>query len=230
MGYSPILSVITAIFEISAAIWALSGRGRKTIIYTASAILILLAGYQILEAVICTSWNGLFLLKLAFIDVAWLPPAGLLLISHLFTGKNQKTILIFSVFMFLSAAGIVVWIFLDNGFVVDSVCRVVFAQYSNPMPKYLYYSGFYWIGLFSMMLLSAMGMGKVNKNPDKKQLKLLLLGSILFIVLSLITVLIFSGMQGTLASVMCHFALFFAIFITRLIYLERKFYNNQVAS
>jgi len=226
MTYSPVLSILTAIFEISVAIWALSGRGRKRVIYTASAILILLAGYQILEVIICTMGRALFLSKLAFITVAWLPPAGILLISYLFTGSKHRMISIYSKVIFVAALIIVIWILFDNGFVVDSVCRVVFAQYDNPMPKYLYYSGFYWIGLFSMMLLSAMGLGSVQNSLNVRQLKLLLTGTLAFIVPSFIVEIIVPNMQGTLASVMCHFALFLAVFITRLIYLERKFSVN----
>jgi len=39
MKYSPLLSILTALFEITAAIWVLKGQGRKSIVYSSSAML-----------------------------------------------------------------------------------------------------------------------------------------------------------------------------------------------
>ena len=43
MTYEPVLSLTTATFEIMAAIWALRGPGRRTIIKPAATLLVLLA-------------------------------------------------------------------------------------------------------------------------------------------------------------------------------------------
>ena len=157
MNYSPILSIITALFEILAAIWVLMGSGRKKIIYAGSAILLLLAAYQILEVVICTApQSSIFFSRLAFIVIAWLPPAGILLIALLFPIK-EKAVYWFTGLLFTLALFISIWLFIDKGLVTGSVCSIIFARYSNPMPQYNIYAGSYHIGMLGMLFLSAHG-------------------------------------------------------------------------
>lgn len=221
MGYLPILSILTALFEIIAAVWALRGPGRKSIVYASSAILFLLAIYQILEVIVCTApLAANFYPKLAFISITWLPPTGLLLIALLYTSKT-RAVYGYVRSMFVLALLMVFWVLLDKHFVSDSVCTIVFARYLNPTSKYLIYSGFYWLGLLGMIILSAYGV-KIFHDPNRLLLRQILIGSIAFIAPSLITVLIIPPTKGALPSIMCHYALLLAIFITRLIVLERR--------
>lgn len=222
MEYSPILSILTALFEIAALIWALRGPGRRPIVYTTGAILLLLAAYQILEVIICTAPQKYeFLPQTAFIIITWLPPAGLLLVSQLYT--SRKRILHWSVrLLFGFALLLVSWILLDKGFVSESVCTIVFARYTNPMPKYLIYCGFYWLGLGSMVVWSAYGMKTCGDQNQRRLLGQVLTGSLAFIVPSLITAAIIPSTKGALPSILCHYALLLAIFLTRLLYLERR--------
>ncbi len=189
-------------------------------------MLLLLAAYQILEIIICTvSQKNIFLLQMAFITVAWLPPTGILLVAQLYPSKRHA-VYWYARSMFALALVIVLWIFIDKSFVSESVCTVVFVRYFNPMPKYLIYCGFYWLGLLSMILLSAHG---INISRDHKQRRLLwqvLVGSLAFIIPSLITVLIIPPTKGASPSIMCHYALLMAIFIIKLIYLERRINNS----
>jgi hypothetical protein len=222
MEYSPILSVLTALFEVAAAIWALRGPGRRPIVYSTSAILVLLAVYQSLEVIICTAPQGYgFLPQMAFITITWLPPAGLLLVAELYTSKKRG--LYWSVRLLFGLALLLVsWILLDRSFVSESVCTIVFARYANPMTKYLIYCGFYWLGLGSMVTWSAYGMKRCGDPNQSRLLGQVLLGSIAFIVPSLITAAIIPSTKGALPSIMCHYALLLAIFLTRLLYLERR--------
>ncbi|MCD4796739.1 MAG: hypothetical protein K8R49_06175 [Candidatus Cloacimonetes bacterium] len=232
MNYSPILSIITALFEISAAVWALMGAGRKKIIYTSSAILFLLAAYQILEVVICTELqSSIFFSRLAFIVIAWLPPAGILLIALLFPTK-KKAVYWFTGLMFVFALLISIWLFIDKSFVTGSVCSIIFARYSNPMPQYIIYAGFYHLGMMGMLFLSAHGVMICKDQNQRLLLGQMLMGSLTFIVPSLITVIAVPPVRGALPSVMCHYALLLAIFITRLLYLERRYtgicFDNKI--
>ncbi len=84
MTYSPVLAMVTAAFEIAAAVWVLRGPGRRAILRTTAAILVFLAGYQIVEVAICSAAPGYgFLPRLAFMVVSWLPPLGILLVALL---------------------------------------------------------------------------------------------------------------------------------------------------
>lgn len=227
MNYSPILSIATALFEIIAAIWALMGAGRKKIIYTSSTLLLLLAVYQILEVIICTApQSSIFFSRLAFIVIAWLPPVAILLIALLFPTKT-KAIYWFTGLTFTIALLISIWLLIDKSFVTGSVCSIIFARYSNPMPQYIIYAGFYHLGMLGMLFLSAHGVIICKDHKQRLLLGQMLMGSLAFIIPSLITVIAVPYTKGALPSVMCHYALLLAIFITRLLYLERRQTNSK---
>lgn len=227
MNYSPVLSIITALFEILAAVWALLGAGRKKIIYTSSVLLLLLAVYQILEVVICTApQSSIFFSRLAFIVIAWLPPTAILLIAQLFPTK-KKAIYWFTGLTFTLALLISIWLLIDKSFVTGSVCSIIFARYSNPMPQYIIYAGFYHLGMLGMLFLSAHGVIICKDHEQRLLLGQMLMGSLAFILPSLITVIAIPYTKGALPSVMCHYALLLAIFITRLLYLERRQTNDK---
>jgi hypothetical protein len=223
MNYDPLLSIGTATLEIGAAVWALRGPGRKSIIYTTSAILVFLAGYQIVEAIFCTgsAVTLAFLPRLAFMIVAWLPPTGLLLVSKLYP-TQKPTLRWYAYGMYLFCAALVLGIATDKGFVSATVCEIVFARYANPTALYQTYGMFYQSGLLGMLLLSAYG---VTISDDRRQRLLLgqvLLGSIAFIFPALVTVAVIPVANNALPSIMCHFALLLALFLIRLIWIERK--------
>jgi len=223
MNYNPILSLATATLEVGAAVWALRGPGRKPIIYATAAILVFLAGYQIVEAIFCTGSPATlaFLPRLAFMVVAWLPPTGLLLTAQLYPSK-KRYLRYYAYGMYLFCAALVLAVATDKGFVSATVCEIVFARYANPTPLYQTYGMFYQGGLFSMLLISAYG---VTISEDRRQRLLLgqlLLGCIAFIFPSLLTVAAVPAAEKALPSIMCHFALLLALFLIRLIWIERK--------
>lgn len=223
MNYNPILSIATATLEVGAAIWALRGPGRKPIIYTVSAILFFLAGYQIIEAIFCTGSPVTlkFLPRLAFMVVAWLPPTGLLLVARLYPTKTHN-LYYFAYAMFIFCGALVTGIAMDKSFVTATVCEIVFATYTNPTPLYQAYGIFYQSGLFSMLLLSAYGVTICEDHHQRLLLGQVLLGSIAFIVPALVTVAVLPIADNALPSILCHFALLLALFFIRLVFIERK--------
>jgi hypothetical protein len=222
MEYSPILSIVTAVFEIAAALWALTAKCKKAILLLSSALLFFLAGYQILEVIICANpQQHLFLSRFAFLWIALLPPVGLLLTGQ-FDPLRTKAVRLYSVLMFAVALAAGVWIMMDRAFVTRTVCSVVFARFSNPAPEYLLYCIFYDSGLLGIVLLSWYGIVKGKDPVQRRMLKQILLGMLFFIIPSLITLPFLPENGGALPSVMCHYALLLAIFITRLIWLERR--------
>jgi len=222
MTYSPVLAIGTAFFEIAVAIWALRGPGRKPIIRTTSAILLLLAAYQLVEVLVCSQTPAYgFMPQMAFIVVTWLPPLGLLLIAQL--SPSQSTInYAISYFMLAVAFSIVVWIAFDDRFISDSVCNIVYAKYSSPLPRFQIYAWFYWLGLFGMVALSALGVRNSSHSEQQTLLKYVLLGSLGFIVPGIIITRFVAPGEGALPSILCHLALVLAIFLTRLIAYERR--------
>jgi len=222
MSYSPSLAIVTAILEIASAGWALSGSDRRPASRTTSAILLLLAAYQIIEVLVCARVPAAgFAPRLAFIVVTWLPPLGLLLIAQLslsFAKLNHGA----AYAMLAAALGIVIWIGVDARFVTDSVCTVVYAKYANPLPRFLAYAWFYWIGLFGMVALS--GHEIIRTRPRRNRpLEALLMGSLGFIVPAVICTHFVAPAQGALPSVMCHFALILAVSLVFVVRAERRY-------
>jgi hypothetical protein len=222
MHYSPILGIATAAFEIMVALWALTGPGRRDIVRITSAVLLLLAGYQLTEVLICAADPVYgFLPRLAFIDVTWLPPLGILLCSRLFAPRS-RFVNGAAYAMLAAAGGIMIWIAADPGFVSASVCSTVFARYSHAMPRFQAYAGFYWIGLLGMVGFSAYGAKAARDANGRRLFAELRTGSVGFIVPSLVTTWFVPTANGALPSIMCHFALLLAVFLTRLVAVERK--------
>jgi hypothetical protein len=224
MDYNPILSVSTAALETAAAVWTLRGPGRKSIRTATGAILLFLAGYQVVEAVLCSGLLAVpspALSRLAFIVVAWLPPTGLLLVSRLYPG-SPRWLRGYAYAMYAFCLYLVAGILLDDQFVTASVCLIVFAQYQNPTPLYQTYGIFYQSGLMGMLLISAYGVTVCKDDHQRLLLGQVLLGSLAFIVPSLVTVAVIQVAKDALPSIMCHFALLLALFLTRLAYIERR--------
>ena len=224
MNYSPILSIATATLEIGAAIWALRGPGRRYIIQPTVTILLFLAGYQIVETVFCTGLlplTGQLLPRLAFVIVAWLPPTGLLLTARLYP-TTSRGFHRYAYAMYAVCALLVTGILLDRGFVSKSVCMVVFARYTTPTSLMQFYGFFYQLGLMSMLLISAFGVTICRDDHQRLLLGQLLFGSIGFIFPALITVSVLPIAENALPSILCHFALVLALFLIRLVNIERK--------
>lgn len=224
MNYSPYLSIATAALEIGAGTWALRGPGRRPIVRAAAAILFLLAGYQIVEAVFCAGLlpaAGSFLPRLAFIVVAWLPPTGLLLAARLYPTRKQ-TLHWYAYGMYLFCAALVLGIATDPHFVTASVCLIVFARYANPTALYQTYGLFYQSGLMGLLAVTAWGVTVCDDRRQRLLLGQLMLGSMAFIFPSLVTVAVIPVAEKALPSIMCHFALLLALFLVRLVLIERR--------
>lgn len=246
MHYSPILAMATAAFEVVVALWALGAAIEWTrqgeawvphlrwnrcpgctdeqwsILRTTSAVLLFLAGYQIVEVLICRSpATAGFLPRLAFIVVTWLPPLGLMLIARLHRPPS-RLIRRSAVGMLAAAAGIVVWIAADRGFASASVCNTVYARYAHAMPRFSVYAWFYWLGLFGMVLFSGWSAVSSATPRRRREQAQVFYGTLAFVVPGILTSWLVPAARGALPSILCHYALFLAVFLARLVHLVRQ--------
>ena len=76
--YSPVLAIVTGILEVAAGAYSLAGPGRRAIIRPVAAIFFLLAGYQFSEVLVCAHPGIHLFSRLAYLDITWLPPFGLI--------------------------------------------------------------------------------------------------------------------------------------------------------
>ena len=222
MSYSPELAIATAVFELGAAWWVLRRRGDRSVLRVTGAILVLLASYQAIEVAICANEaQAGFLPRLAFVAVTWLPPLGLLLIARLLRPRSRSaTAAAFA--MLAAAVGMVVWIIADPGFAEISVCTAVVARYTHAMPRFLVYSAFYWIGLAGMVVLAGIGLRRCRERQRQRRIRQVLIGTLAFVVPSLVTSWFVPMAKGAMPSVMCHYALLLALFLTRMAWLEHR--------
>jgi len=222
VNYSPELAIATAVFELGAAWWVLRREGNRSVLRVTAAIFVLLASYQAIEVAICADEaHAGFLPRLAFIAVTWLPPLGLLLIARLIHPRSRYAMTA-AVAMLAAAVGMVVWIVTDPGFAGISVCTAVVARYTHAMPRFFVYSAFYWMGLAGMVGFAGVGLRTATSGAQRRLIRQILLGTLAFVVPSLVTSFFVPMAKGAMPSVMCHYALLLALFLTRMAWLEHR--------
>jgi hypothetical protein len=224
MNYSPILSICTAAFELAAAGWAFTARGRKRILLSAGILLVFLAAYQIIEAVLCTDPARYPALgRVAFLVVLWLPATGLLLLTFL-APALRKFLRVYTTLFYAGALALFIWLLIDTTPLTTSVCLVVFARYGVVMAPALNiaYGAYYQLGLISMLVLAAVGAILTQDARPRQLIGQVLYGTLAFILPTIVVVNLFDITQGAFASILCHFALLLAVFIARLIWLEGR--------
>lgn len=213
-GYSPWLSALTATIEIAAGIWALRSPGRRRVRIPVALLQFVLAGYQLAEIFICANPERTFLARLAFVDVVWLPPLALtLLVGLAQPGRGVRTAVKGA---WGVAAGLAVWMAVDPSFVVGTVCQAVLATYEHGTPFHHAFGGFYELSLGAIVFGGAMAMARVEDRVDRAHIADLQMGVIGFMVPAMLTQIIWKGLDPSLPSIMCHYALILALLLMRL--------------
>jgi len=214
-GYMPWLSIVTATLEFAGAVWVLRGPGRPAIKHRTALLLLLLASYQVAEVWVCANPEALLRARLAFCSIIWLPTAGLSLMAHYRGGPSAGE----RVFLGLSAAWclvLCVWVLVDPEFVTGTVCSTVLATFSRGTKAFDYaYGGFYEMGLLALMLSGAVVMRTSDDPLARAHAADLQIGTILLVVPALLTQVIWKDLDPSLPSLMCHYALFLALFLMR---------------
>jgi hypothetical protein len=229
IDYSPLLAIITGVFEFFAAGFAFFSPGRKRILYPVGLLMLLLAGYQFSEVLVCTAPHNRLFLQLAFFDITWLPPVGLWLAYQL-SGPSKRWTKVIPLSYFLAGLAISLWIFLGSTFVTKSVCQVVIARYHSPQPFDMVYGIFYQTGLAVMIFWAAAVMAGSADPVLRKHMANLQLGLLGFVLPSFAIRLIMQKPEGVLPSVMCHFALILAMSLFILILRERRYGLGKIGS
>lgn len=221
LAYSPNLSLATAVFELGAAAWALNSPGRPAVLRTTAAILIFLAGYQLLEVLVCGQPGESLWPRLAYADVIWLPALGCSLVVRLARPRSPHWRTASQVGLVV-AGGFALWVFVDPLFVTGSVCQAVIAAYTNPSSAYELYGAAYHIGLGGMMFGGVAAMTHVADPVDRAHLGDVVMGTVGFVVPSLLTQVLVPEAVDAMPSVMCHYALVLGVLLARLVARERR--------
>jgi hypothetical protein len=219
-GYVPALGVATGLFELGVAASALRGRGDPRLLRPVALLLVLLAGYQFLEVLACGTPASAWPARWAFVDIVWLPPLGVWLIVQL-AESTPPLARAAARQLFYAAGALSAWVLVDPSFVTRTVCNVVLARYEHGTPLYVMYGGFYQAGLGAMMLGASAALAITDDPRRRRHLADVQMGTIAFVVPSLLTELLLPGTAGAMPSVMCHYALILAVFLARLVAREQ---------
>lgn len=220
-GYSPMLAIATGSFELLAAAWVLRSPGRSAILRPIAGILVFLAGYQWLEVLACGTVSDTTYARLALADVIWLPPLGVLLVSRL-AAPGDRRLVWFGRGLFVMAAGLAAFIMTDSTFVRQTVCQTVIATYKTPGLVYQVYGAYYQFGLMAMIFGASYAMARVDDGLTRRHLSDVQMGTLGFVLPSLLTELVMPQYGSSTPSVMCHYALVLALLLTHLVWVERR--------
>ena len=254
-GYFPALSLVTGLFEVGAAVWIL-GTFRRTKMHPkypnmplpkcgpvslyAGILLLVLAGYQFLEIMVCAKPEETLLARIAFADVVWLPPVALMLLSVIVKGSNEPNALPVWAHRaihgsLLMALGLAIWVVVFPDFVVGTVCSAVIATFHHGTPFHHVYGGTYELGLAGLIFGSAIALKGIEGSTEaarvaKNHLVDLQTGTWGFMIPSFIAQIAIKDLDPSLPSLMCHFAGILAIFLLRIGIRDRKYTESKRAS
>ncbi len=161
-GYMPWLSLATAAFDISAAIWVLTGPGRRNIVRWTALLLFMLAGYQLAEVWVCANPDHLIRAQLAFCEIVWLPSISVGLLIQ-YNGGAPRWVRALLGLSFVYCAGMCGWVLTHPDLFTGTICSTVLATFHHDVMAFqLAFGGFYEAGMFAMLL----GAGAVMKYAD----------------------------------------------------------------
>lgn len=219
--YSPFLALVTGAFEIVAAVYAFSRPGRPRILRPVGVIFLLLAGYQFAEVAVCARPEALILSRLAYLDILWLPPVSLWLVSVL-DAARRKWLKAAVVLYFAAGIGFSVWILVDPACITRSVCQVVVARYLPSAAFDVAFGLFYQTALAVIVFGAGIAMASAVDPVLRKHLANFQLGVLGFVFPSVAVRILAEEPAGLLPSVMCHFALVLAASLVALVVRERR--------
>ena len=221
MEYSPLLAIITGVFEFIAALFVFSCPGRKRILYPTGVLLLIMAGYQFSEVAVCYNPGQLLFARIAFFDITWLPPLAMWLGLQLIATR-KKWMAIIPLTYFAVGLALAVWVMVDPNCVTKSVCEIVIARYITLNLFEIVYTIYYQSGILVLIFGTAVGMVYGADIVLRKHLANLQVGILGLVLPSLAVRILVSDSSGITPSVMCHFAFILAVSLVFLVFRERR--------
>lgn len=212
-AYNAWPALLTATFEICLAIWILRAAFEKGLRYHLAALLMFLAGYQIMETFICAMPQEGSLPRLAFAWIVWLPPVGVALLVRLAQPISALPRQLSQAYLAVAGLWSAVLLAVPNTMRL-TVCDTVFARYESDVSLfYAFYGLFYDIGL-AVIVFGGLRAAATTRDPLNRALIAdFVTGNLAFIMGALCVMVTMSHSDGSSPSVMCHLALFLAMAI-----------------
>ena len=214
-GYLPALSVATGVVEVLIAIWLLRRGGRAAIQRPVIGLLLVLAGYQFIEVFACADPENTFLARLGFADVVWLPPLGVWLLIQC-AAPAHAGLRKLGLALFAFSGGLAAWVMVYDDFIVGTVCSTVIATYRHGSAFHHIYGASYELQLAGMVFGASVALSHLDDRLSRQHIADLQMGVVGFMVPAFITQIAWQGLEPSLPSIMCHYAIILAAFLARL--------------
>lgn len=207
--FSPLVMIITFTIEILLAIYTFIKSRKEKSDVGIVMILVFLATFQLAEYQICAGMDMLLWSRIGLFAITFLPVLGIYLITRLHKDSHLLKI------GFLIAIAFIVFFLLIPKTINGAVCGgnyIMFDIRSSIHSLYgYYYLGFLFLGIWQAFL----GVKDDKSKEDiKKALKWLIIGYLSFILPLTLVYIIIPATRAAVASVMCGFAVIFAVILT----------------
>lgn len=206
-NYDGIVSLLFFCIELLLFIniWFLSKSKYKNLI---ALILALLASYQLFEFLICgLNLYDESMLYFAFVIITYLPPTGLLLVIRVNNIRLNKPAILFIPAAFFT----LYYFFFQNQFSLKK-CTVLYASYHYPLG--FLYGLFYYLPMLIAVILLIKNYATSSSQKQRKENLILLTGYLSFTIPMGIALILYPEFRTAIESVLCKFAIVFAIIIS----------------
>lgn len=221
--FTPEVMLATFVIEIFIAVYAYF-KFRTTLFGKLSILTLFLLGlFQLAEYQICSGSNQIFWARLGFVAITLLPPLGIHLVSIITGNRN------FLQFAYtLAGVFILIFAFAPKS-ITGGVCGGNYIIFNTAQELYWTY-GIYYFGLLFLGIFDALAKLKAGSSGEDKNFKILIwliLGYFSFMVPMGFAYFIFPETAMAVASVMCGFALTFAMILGFVIAKKYDEISNQ---
>lgn len=210
--FSPPVMIATMAIEVALAIITIF-RKKSPLKNIASITLILLAVFQLAEYLVCRSYPGLdsvLVSKTGFVAITLLPPLGIHTANII--AKRQHNWSIYA--SYLLAAGFIGYFVFVPDSIVASICTGNYIIFNFASGAGMAYSVYYFTLLGCLLALTLYLAATQKQKNLKKAQGLLALGALSFLIPTAVLYLIFAQTTSSIPSVMCGFAVIYAIILT----------------
>ncbi len=215
--FSPPVMIATMVIEIGLAVYTIWRYKLNNLVRLVVTMLVGLATFQMAEYFVCTGLGSMAVpwSRVGFVAITALPPLGLHIMHHL-AGKPQRRLVNTA---YVSMAGFMLFFLLSPGTFTGHECTgnyVIFQFTPNVTGVYtIYYFG--WlaagIGLGWQWANELMSKGK-SKTKQLQAVQGLILGYLVFLVPSAISMVVKPEARRGIPSVLCGFAVLLALILS----------------
>lgn len=218
--FSPPVMLFTLILEFLFALYVIiTSKNRHPSAIVITALLVCLGIFQLAEFQVCDGTHAIAWMRLGYVAIILLPALGIHLVSLVTKRKLVRNI------GYLFAIGFITVFLFSTQSIHAAVCggNYILISTSGVVAK-TYFSLYYLISL-TVTIMEIIWFVMVKKNQDKKAVSSLwwfLVGFATFLVPTGAVYLLSPAARSGLPSVMCGFAVFFAIILTLFVYPHYK--------